>query len=81
LVEPDRLMSEDAKVTDGESAIRDRSDRECLTELAPGECRRIGDGTGSGSLAGTPPPMLATAASSVRSGGTNGRSCRMLPCS
>jgi len=60
-----------AKVTDGESAMRDRSDRVRLMELADAGLR-IGDGTGSGSLVGTSIPGAPAASSVCCDGGSGG---------
>ena len=69
-LEPDLRLAA-AKVTDGESARSDRSDRVRLTEFA-GECLSIGDGTGSGSRAGTSSMAASPAASSAGSDGGKG---------
>jgi hypothetical protein len=76
-LEPDLRLA--AKVTDGESAMRDRSDRVLLIELAD-ECLSIGDATGSGNLVGTSIPGAPTPSSVSCDGGSggNGRSGRML---
>ena len=68
-LEPDLRLA--AKVTDGESARSDRSDRVRLTEFA-GECLSIGDGTGSGSRGGTSSMAASPAASSAGCDGGKG---------